>query len=191
MPIPEKKKSYTYADILEMDEEFVELINGELYMMSPPPGRKHQDIHSDLMRQFTAYLFGKKCRVYSAPFGVRLFEEEKDKQWKANTFVEPDITVVCDLDKLDDAGCKGAPDLIIEILSPSNKSHDRLVKHKLYETAGVQEYWIVDPETRTVVVHNLEDGKYGSPTVYLSDATIHVGVLEDCNIDLNPVFEGI
>lgn len=192
MPIPEKKKSYTFADILEMDEDIhVEIIDGELYMMGTP-SRKHQSICTDLVRQFSTYLLGKNCRVYPAPFAVRLFEKEGDKPWQVGTYVEPDITVICDPDKLDDIGCKGAPDLVIEILSPSGKKHDMHIKYIQYQKAGVREYWIVNPDTRTVSVHTLqEDELYGSPTVYTHDSTVPVGVLEDCNIDLTPVFEGI
>lgn len=192
MPIPEKKKSYTFADILEMDEDIhVEIIDGELYMMGTP-STKHQRISTDLIRQFSTYLRGKKCEVFAAPFAVRLFEKEGDKPWQVGTYVEPDITVICNPDKLDDYGCKGAPDLVIEILSPSGKKHDMHIKYIQYQKAGVPEYWIVDPDACTVSVLTLkEDGLYCAPMVYTHDSIVPVGVLEDCNIDLSTVFAGM
>ena len=117
MALPREER-YTYADYLEWDEkERVELIDGAPLMMAPP-SRKHQEISGEIYRQLANFLRGKGCRVYAAPFGVRLFERAEDGPEDVDTVVEPDITVVCDRDKLDDQGCKGAPDLIVEILSP-------------------------------------------------------------------------
>lgn len=190
MPLPQGKR-YTYADALSWDEsERIELIYGDPVMMAPP-SRVHQEVGGEIYLQLGNYLKGKKCRVYNAPFGVRPFEKSGDSPYDVDTLVEPDITVVCDPDKLDDAGCKGAPDLIVEILSPSTQRHDRLVKYDLYQRAGVREYWVVDPASRTVSVHTLEDGGYHSPTVYTAGASVPVGVLEDCRIDLGAVFSGI
>ena len=151
MALPREER-YTYADYLEWDEkERVELIDGAPLMMAPP-SRKHQEISGEIYRQLANFLRGKGCRVYAAPFGVRLFERAEDGPEDVDTVVEPDITVVCDRDKLDDQGCKGAPDLIVEILSPSTQRRDRLTKLNLYQRAGVREYWIVNPEDRTVQV---------------------------------------
>ena len=184
-----QEKRYTYADVLTWDEnERIELIYGEPFMMSPPT-RKHQKIAGKLYLQIGNYLTGKKCEVYPAPFGVRLFEGEGDQPYNVDTLVEPDITVVCDPDKLDDAGCKGAPDFIIEVLSPSTQRHDRHIKFEIYQQAGVREYWIVDPEACIVQVHTLEEGKYHSPVAYNAKSVVPVGIFEDCKIDLSSVFD--
>ena len=122
-----------------------------------PPSRTHQEISGALFAQLYNFLDGKKCRVYAAPFAVRLFERDGEAPEDVDTMVEPDLSVVCDSNKLDKHGCKGAPDLVIEILSPSTRRHDRLIKIGLYQRAGVREYWIVDPENKAVQVF-LQDG---------------------------------
>ena len=108
-----------------------------------------------------------------------------------STVVQPDISVVCDSSKTDGHGCKGAPDMVIEILSSSTAHYDRLVKFNLYQQAGVREYWIVDPAARIVQVHTLEDGAYHASVAYPSNASVPVGVLEGCNIDLSTVFSEV
>ena len=159
MALPAEKERYTFADVLTWDkDERIEIINGEAIMMAPP-SRIHQKISVELSRQLANYLEGKKCEVYHAPFAVRLFEQDGDTPDEVDTMVEPDIAVVCDKNKLDKHGCKGAPDMVVEILSPSTRRHDRLVKLNLYQRAGVREYWIVNPEDKTVQVLLLEDGK--------------------------------
>ena len=140
-----KEDRYTLADALTWDKrERIELIDGAPVMMAPPL-RLHQEIITALLAQLYNYLEGKKCKVYPAPFAVRLFERADDRPEDVDTMVGPDLSVVCDPGKLDDIGCKGAPDLIIEVLSPSTQCHDRLTKYNLYERAGVPEYWIVSP----------------------------------------------
>ena len=131
---------------------------------------------------------GKKCEVYSAPFAVRLFEEKDDRPENVDTLVEPDISVICDPSKLDDIGCKGAPDFIIEILSPSTNRHDKLTKFNLYQRAGVREYWIVDPVSKSVQVFVLEDGRYSAKDFGSAEEKVRVNVLEDCEINLSQVF---
>lgn len=191
MALPQEKY-YTYADILNWPEdERVELIDGEVYMMAPGPSFEHQSISMAIALQLGKHLEGKRCRVLCAPFDVCLFERNDDEPYEADTVVQPDIFVVCDPSKWDKRCCKGAPDLIIEILSPSSRQRDRLTKLNLYQRAGVKEYWIVDPDEKTVIVMTLEDGEHYAPTAYSSQATVPVGVLEDCKIDLGPVFEGI
>ena len=188
-----EKKQYTYADVLSWGEDVrAEIIDGELYMMAEP-SRIHQEISGEIFRQLANYLRGKKCRVYAAPFGVRLFEKADSPDQnvppeRVRTVVEPDISVICDPDKLDDKGCKGAPDLIIEILSPSTERDDRRRKFRLYERAGVREYWVVDPETRTVCVFQYEDGRYPAPDIYAGTASVPVGVLDKCEIDMKLVY---
>lgn len=188
MPLPAENR-YTYADVLAWDEsERIELIYGDVFMMSPPPKRIHQEVSGEIFAHLHDYLRGKKCRVYHAPFSVRLFEQAGDSPYDVDTMVEPDISVVCDPEKLDDAGCRGAPDLIVEILSPSTQRHDRLTKYSLYQRAGVREYWIIDPDARVVSVYTLEEGAYHAAAVYSNGAAVPVGVLEGCSIDLSTVF---
>jgi len=188
MAIPAENRRYTFADVLNWDEkDRIELINGEAVMMAPP-ARVHQEILTELTRQLANYLEGKRCKVYPAPFGVRIFEEDGDDPEDVDTMVEPDISVICDPSKLDDAGCKGAPDLIIEILSPTTRRHDRITKFNLYQRAGVREYWIVDPEDRDVQTFILENGRYFAKNLSTAQDKLKVEVLEDCVIDLSAVF---
>lgn len=188
MALPQEK-SYTYADLLSWEDDArYELIEGVPLMMSPPPLRAHQEISGAIYLQIGKYLEGKRCKVYHAPFGVRLFEKDGDTPDDVDTFVEPDLAVVCDHDKLDKYGCKGAPDLVAEILSPSTWRHDCLVKYNLYQRAGVKEYWIVDPDKKVVLVHTLEEGQYHAPRVYTARDTVPVGVLGECTVDLTAVF---
>ena len=187
MAIPAEKPRYTFADVLAWDEsERVEIIDGEAFAMATPL-TVHQRISMRLLRLIANFLDGKRCEVFPAPFGVRLFEQDGDLPEDVDTMVEPDITVVCDPEKIDKYGCKGAPDMVIEILSPSNRRHDLTVKYRLYERAGVREYWIVDPEKKFVQVQRLEDGRYDGGEVYLT-GKVPVGLWEDFGIDLGPVF---
>lgn len=189
MALPAENKRYTFADVLTWDEsERIEIINGEAFMMAPP-SRIHQEISVAITAQLYNYLEGKRCKVYPAPFGVRLFEQDGDSPEDVDTVVEPDISVVCDKNKLDDHGCKGAPDMIIEILSPSTQRHDRLVKLGLYQRAGVREYWTVNPEDKTVQVM-LQDasGVLQLHEVYGRDSVAKVNILNGCFIELVRVF---
>lgn len=189
MAQPAEKARYTFADVLTWNEnERIEIINGEAVMMAPP-SRVHQEISGEIFRQLANYLEGKKCRVYAAPFAVRLFERDVEAPEDVGTMVEPDLSVVCDSDKLDKYGCKGAPDVVIEILSPSTQRHDRLVKLGLYQRAGVREYWIVNPEDQTVQVMLLDGGGILQlHEVYDRTGVAKVNSLEGCFIELNKVF---
>ena len=189
MALPAEKARYTLADCLTWDEnELIEIIDGEAFMMATP-SRIHQKISGELFRQLANYLEGKKCEVYAAPFGVRLFEQDGDRPEDVDTVVEPDISVVCDRNKLDKHGCKGAPDLIVEILSPSSLRHDRLVKLNLYQRAGVREYWIVDPKNRSVMVFLPDrNGSFRLHEDYGRADVAKVRALEGCFIELNKVF---
>lgn len=189
MAQPAEKARYTFADVLTWNEnERIEIINGEAVMMAPP-SRVHQEISGEIFRQLANYLEGKKCRVYAAPFAVRLFERDVEAPEDVDTMVEPDLSVVCDSDKLDKYGCKGAPDVVIEILSPSTQRHDRLVKLGLYQRAGVREYWIVNPEDQTVQVMLLDGGGILQlHEVYDRTGVAKVNSLEGCFIELNKVF---
>jgi Uma2 family endonuclease len=185
MPLLAQEKSYyTYADLLEWDENVrAEIIEGDLYMMATP-ARVHQRILMELAYQLRDFLPGKPCEVYPAPFGVRLFPQDDQSD---DTVVEPDIVVVCDPSKLDDRGCNGAPDLVVEILSPSTAGYDRVVKFRKYLEAGVREYWIVSPEEKTVQAHILENGRYITRT-YAETGEAPVTVLPGCIIALPLVF---
>lgn len=189
MAMPAEKARYTFADCLTWEEnERIEIINGRAVMMAPPSSI-HQEIAAELTRQFGNYLEGKQCKVYPAPFGVRLFERDGESPEDVDTMVEPDLSVVCDRNKIDKHGCKGAPDLVIEILSPSSLRHDRFVKLGLYQRAGVREYWIVDPEYKSVQVFTLDAG--GSLRIseeYGHGDVARANVLDGCFIDLGKVF---
>jgi len=188
MALPAEKKRYTFADVLTWSEDDrIEIIDGEAVMMAPP-SRAHQKALMELSAQLHEYLKGKKCEVYPAPFTVRLFEEATDHPEDVDTMLEPDISVVCDHSKLDDSGCKGAPDLVMEILSPSTRRHDRLTKFNLYQRAGVREYWIVDPTDKSILVFVLEDGRYSAKDFGTAEDNLRVNILEDCTIDLAQVF---
>lgn len=187
MPLPQEKR-YTLADALTWDEqERIELIYGDPVMMSPPT-RAHQRASASLVTQLNNYLDGKKCEVYHAPFAVRPFERDGDCPEDVDTLVEPDITLVCDPSKLDNTGCKGAPDLVMEILSPSTSRHDKFVKFNLYQRAGIREYWIVDPIDKSVQVFLLENGHYVAKDFGAAGDHLKVNILEDCAIDLSKVF---
>ena len=182
------KKRYTYADVLAWEDDTrYELYDGEPRALASPSST-HQRISTELLYQLRAYLEGKRCAVYHAPFDVRLFERAGEQARDVKNVVQPDLVVICDPAKIDERGCKGAPDLIIEILSPATQRQDRVVKYQLYQRACVPEYWIVNPQQRTVAVHTLEDGRYCSPIGYSEKAVVPVGVLDNCEIDFAKVF---
>ena len=189
MALPAGSFRNTFADCLTWEEnDRVEIIDGEVFMMATPSS-VHQEIAAELTRQFGNYLEGKQCKVYPAPFGVRLFEQDGETPEDVDTVVEPDLSVVCDRSNIDKHGCKGAPDLIIEILSPSSLRHDRFVKLGLYQRAGVREYWIVDPEYKSVQVFTQDrTGSLRIAEEYGRGDVARVNVLEGCFIDLGKVF---
>lgn len=183
MPLQQEDRRYTYSDYITWpDEERWELIDGVPYAMSPAPSQAHQSVSWRIAFQLATYLKGKPCQAFTAPFDVRLNANEED-----NTVVRPDILVVCDKAKLDGKCCNGAPDFVVEILSSSTATQDRVQKFEAYLTAGVREYWIVDPETRTVQACILHSGFYGV-TIHRESATVPVSALEGCMIDLAEIF---
>jgi Uma2 family endonuclease len=189
MPLPEKKRIYNYTDYLEWDNgERWEIIEGVPYNMTPAPGRIHQEISVEIIRQISNYLIEKKCKVYAAPFDVRLTEKNTGDDNILNV-VQPDVAIVCDESKLDEKGCKGSPDLIIEIVSPSNASMDYITKFKLYEKFKVKEFWIVDPTDKIVQIYELKKKEYGKPRVYSENDKAQVGIFKDFSIDLKIVFQ--
>lgn len=184
MADPLEVQYYTYADFLEWDEDLrAELYNGEIVMMAPPL-TKHQSVSGKLFLQIGLFLEGKPCKVFHAPIGVRLFPKKDNSD---DTIFIPDIIVVCDPEKLDEKGCNGAPDLVIEIISPSTASYDRIKKFREYQKAGVKEYWIVDPELKSVQVCILDKGRY-IVSMYEETDMVPVSVLKECIIDLKKIF---
>ena len=176
------EKHYTYADYLQWpDDTRYELIDGEAFLMSPAPLVEHQEVAGELFRQLANQLDGQPCRPYIAPVDVRL--PRKDEADAAiDTVVQPDVLVVCDPHKIDRRGVRGAPDWVLEVLSPSTAAHDQIAKRRTYERAGVREYWLVHPGDRTLTVYVLENGQYGRPEIYeLKDAT-PIGVLPGVSI---------
>jgi len=182
MSIVPKKEDYTFEEWLDLDDnEKIELIDGNVYMRSEP-SRRHQKVSRELTTELNIFLRGnKKCALYTDPFMVKLSKE---------TVVHPDISVICDDNKFNDRGCIGAPDLIIEILSPSNAGYDMFTKYNHYLLAGVKEYWIVDPYKNTVITYILQNGVYES-TYYKEKDILPVYVLPDCKIDLKVIFEPV
>ena len=182
MEVKEAARKYTYEDYLDRDDEVrFELIDGVIHLMASP-GRAHQEVLGELHLQFYSFLRGKPCKVYFAPLGVRLSVGEG-----ADTVLEPDLLVVCDMTKLDDKGCNGAPDMVIEIMSPSTSKKDKTIKYNKYLQAGVRELWYVEPIDKTVSVYILKDGEYVA-RAYDNTETVPVHVLEGCMINLPEVF---
>lgn len=190
MGLPIKEGIFSYADYLNWpEEEKWEIINGIPYAMSPAPSRIHQEISMKLTNEIYNYLKDKNCRVYSAPFDVRLFKGNKEDEDVINV-VQPDITVICDDSKLDDRGAKGSPDLIIEIVSPASISLDYVKKLNLYDEFGVREYWIVNPMNKSVFVYRaMENENFGAPSIYNENDKIKVGIFKDLIIDLDYIFK--
>ncbi len=184
-----KEQTFTYADYLTWDDdERWELIDGVVYNMSPAPMRKHQKILVKLSRILDVYLDGKPCEVYVAPFDVRFAEKSNDDNNTIDSVVQPDISVICNEMKLDDYGCIGSPDLIIEILSPSTAKKDKTVKFKLYEKYGVKEYWVVHPDENIIEIFKLSGDAYLHAEVYGKDDSIEVKLLGELIIDVNQIF---
>lgn len=174
-----QERTYTIDDIYALpDGERAELIDGNIYYMSPP-NRKHQDYVGALYRKISDYIDLNKgsCKPYLAPFAVFLSENDK-------TYVEPDISVICDKNKLTDKGCNGAPDWIIEIVSPSSKRMDYSIKLFKYRSSGVKEYWIVDSDKNRITVWNFEDD---SMEEYSLADKVKVNIYEDFEIDFSAI----
>ena len=177
---------WTYADYKDWElkpGERYEVIYGEAYAMSAP-NAFHQAMLMELSRQFANFLTGKPCKVYPAPFDVRLFYEEDESD---DTVVQPDLTVICDKEKRGKEGCRGAPDLAVEILSPSNTAIEMQRKFEVYRDSGVREYWVVNPEHKTLTVYLFEGEKEISRT-YGEKDKVPVAVLKGLSIELEPVF---
>ena len=188
---PDLAGTYSYADYLNWNfEGMVELIHGKIYKMSPAPTSLHQRVGGELYRQVANYLRKKRCKVFIAPFDVRLPRSKKKGNEFIDTVVQPDICVICDPEKIDMAGCLGAPDWIIEILSPHTSAKDLREKFNVYEQCGVKEYWVVHPAEATVLVYALNaKGQFDiTAKPFVRTEMLRPVTLPDLEIDLEEVF---
>ncbi|HET9108453.1 MAG TPA: Uma2 family endonuclease [Steroidobacteraceae bacterium] len=175
---------HTYREYLTWSEmERDELVDGAAYVKEPPaPSRSHQEIVGELYFQLRLALEGKACRIYVAPFDLRLPKGgETDEE--IDTVVQPDLLIVCDLRKLDERGMRGAPDWIAEVLSPASARYDQTLKLAAYERAGVPEVWLVDPIERTLSVHRLEGARYGRPVLLELEGRTALAAIPGASID--------
>jgi Uma2 family endonuclease len=186
---PDPSLTYTYADYLKWDfEERLELFRGRIFKLSAPNTR-HQVIAGDIFVAVKNFLGKQKCQAFIAPFDVRLPVKNRKKDNEVTTVVQPDLCVVCDDSKIDARGCCGAPDLVIEILSPGNTKKEVKLKYELYEEAGVKEYWIIYPEEQNVVVFTLnENNKYSPAVFYAGNDALKTQCIPGFTIELNDIF---
>ncbi|MBO9591920.1 MAG: Uma2 family endonuclease [Niabella sp.] len=182
---------YSYADYFRWKfQERVELLRGWIHKMSPAPSPKHQLISGNLFWEFKSFLKDKPCNVFAAPFDVRLPDSKKQKRDElVFTVVQPDICVICDAEKIDDRGCIGAPDLVIEILSPGNTQKEMGIKFDLYEESGVKEYWLVEPQDKVILVYLLKDGKFQGIKPFIETDEISSAVLPELKFSVRTIFE--
>lgn len=188
-PLHKPMSSFSYADYCRWpDDERWELIDGEAYALVTP-GLAHQTVVGELFVQVANFLRGKPCRPFVAPFDVRLpHRNERDDE--TITVVQPDITVVCDPAKLDERGCRGAPDWVIEVLSPSTAAKDQIQKLAAYERAGVQEMWLVHPTDHVVIIYTLNtDGAYGKPAIHETTGNLPSGLFPELLVDWGLIFQ--
>ncbi|TRX70535.1 Uma2 family endonuclease [Carboxylicivirga sp. M1479] len=178
-------KLYTFKDYLSWQfKTRVELIKGRIYKMSPAPSPRHQEVLSALNAELHQFLKAKNCKVFPAPFDVRL---DIDKG-TVHTVVQPDLSVVCDMSKIDDKGCNGAPDLVVEIISPSTAKKDLHEKYDLYERSGIHEYWIIHPFERTLSVFVLSKGSYVTSKPMTEGDIVQSTILPGFKLNLNDIF---
>lgn len=179
---------YSYADYLMWTiEERFELIKGKVFKMSGP-NRVHQEISGAIFNQLYNFLKGQKCKVYAAPFDIRLPRKSK-KDKDIITVLQPDVCVICDQEKLDYRGCVGAPDIVVEILSPGNNAKELHNKYEVYEESGVKEYWIVSPQNKTFFCYTLIEGKFVPSRLLTSGDIVTSTVLIGFSIDLTEMFD--
>ena len=184
-------KTYTYADYIKWTfDERVELIKGKIFKMSPAPTSTHQRLSSRINLALGNYLEGKKCEVFSAPFDVRLPRKSKDDK-EIITVLQPDICVICDSSKVEERGCIGAPDIVIEILSPSNNKKELKYKHEVYQEAGVKEYWVIDPREKGVQIFLLTNEKLLAAGYLYAEDKVTTPLLPGFSLDLSKVFTNI
>ena len=182
--------TYSYANYLTwLFDDRVELIKGKVFKMSPAPSPLHQEISASISSALYSYLKDKPCKIYYAPFDVRFPKESKaDKD--IYTVLQPDICVICDPGKIDGRGCIGAPDIVIEILSPGNNQKELLNKYSIYEEYRVKEYWLVSPGYKTLLKYTLDmEGKYQPSKLFTLSEKVYSEVLPGFELDLDAVFE--
>lgn len=168
---------YTYADYLTWpDDVRYELIDGVVYLVAPAPTLDHQDVVGEVCRQLANALEGQPCRAYVAPLDVRVPRADESDD-AIDTVVQPDVLVICDRAKTDRRGVRGGPDFVVEVLSPGTASHDHVRKRRVYERAGVREYWLVHPIDRIITVYRLEQDHFGKADVFELAGGTPVGVL--------------
>jgi Uma2 family endonuclease len=183
--------SYTYADYMRWYfSERVELIRGKIRKMSPAPNVRHQSISRNLSGELFLLLKNQPCKFFAAPFDVRL-PINNPKNGKASTIVQPDICVICNEGLLDEQGCNGAPDIVIEILSPGNGKYEMDTKFDLYQESGVKEYWIVETDTRAVLVYTLKEGLYIGLRPFTEGTIIESQLFPDLKIAVSDIFRDI
>jgi Uma2 family endonuclease len=179
-------KTYTYSDyLLWQFSERVELIKGYIRKMSPAPSRNHQQLTVNVTIKLDQYFHNKPCRYYPAPFDVRLPIKSAKKD---TTVVQPDFCVICDETKLDEKGCNGAPDLIVEIISPNNSKHDIHTKFNLYLEAGVKEYWMIEPADRMILIYSLKNGEYIGQKPLVEGENIKSPLFPELDIAVEDIF---
>jgi Uma2 family endonuclease len=182
-------KLYTYADYFKWQfEERVELIKGRIFKMSPAPNYFHQSIAGELYGLLREYLKGHPCKAMIAPFDVRLPRKSKEDK-DIVTVLQPDVCVVCDPSKFDYRGCIGAPDIVVEILSPGNNAKELRNKFEVYEEAGVKEYWVISPQDNTFLMNTLVDGRYVTSRQMAAGDIVTTTVLPGFTIDLKELFD--
>ena len=183
--------NYSYADYLTWTfDEMIELIKGRVFKTNAAPKRLHQKISLQLASGLYQFLQGKACEVYEAPFDVRLPVKSKRNE-DIDTVVQPDICVICDKEKLDDVGCIGAPDLIIEILSQGNNKKELKYKYEVYEESGVKEYCIIHPDEHTLLIYTLINNEYQPSRLFTHGDIITSGVLPGFQLDLSRLFSNL
>ncbi|WP_162415290.1 Uma2 family endonuclease [Cyclobacterium roseum] len=183
--------TYSYADYLTWQiDEMVELIKGKVFKAAAAPGRKHQEVSLKIASQLYYLLKNKTCKVFEAPFDVRL-PAHSEKNEDIFTVVQPDICVVCDRTKLDEAGCIGAPDLIVEILSPGNNRKEIHNKFNVYEESGVKEYWVIHPSEQTLLVYSLREGKYVPSRLFTVGDIVSSSCIAGFHLDVRELFEDL
>lgn len=180
---------YTYADYLTWEiDGMVELIKGKVFKFAAAPQVTHQRVSGRMFAAFFNFLQNKQCEVFSAPFDVRLPVRSKRNE-DIDTVVQPDICVICNPEKLDERGCIGAPDLVVEILSPGNNRKELQNKYEVYEESGVKEYWIIHPQERTLLIHTLENRKYVSSRLFTIGDIVASKAIPGFILELDGVFD--
>lgn len=187
---PSPDYTYTYADYLKWQfEERLELFRGKIFKLAAPNTR-HQVILADLHLEIGSLLRNQSCFVFFAPFDVRLPVKNRKKDTEITTVVQPDLGIVCDRSKIDERGCCGAPDLVVEILSPGNSKKEVRLKFELYEEAGVKEYWIINPVEENIVVHVLNnEGKFSRVKMYAAGDIIFSNTVTGLQVNVSDIFK--